>query len=141
MKYKLNTTNYKKFPLYEENKLKPRAYFIPYSDREVLESTQLPKERYGSDRVRCLNGEWDFRYYEKVSQMPQELDTDETQFDKIHVPSDWQRTGYEKPVYINARYPFKLRPPHIPEDIPVGVYRKKIIVEKNPREALFLSSA
>lgn len=130
MIYRINTTNYKQFPLFEENKLKPRAYFIPYSDKEVLESTQLPKERYGSDRVRCLNGEWDFHYYEKVSQMPKEIDTDNTEFDKIHVPSDWQRTGYEKPVYLNSRYPFKLRPPYIPEDIPVGVYRKKIVVKE-----------
>lgn len=135
MKYSINKTNYKKFPLFEENKLPPRAYFIPYSDKETLEHTRITEERYSSDRVRVLNGEWDFRYYKKVSEMPAVIDTDNIDFDKITVPSDWQRTGYEKPVYVNSRYQFKLRPPHIPEDIPVGVYRKIISVEEKPKRS------
>lgn len=48
--------------------------------------------------------------------------------DVIKLPSDWQRTGYEKPVYLNISYPFECNPPYIPEDIPVGVYRKVIVI-------------
>lgn len=46
--------------------------------------------------------------------MPNELDIDSTEFDKVPVPSVWQHTGYEKPYYVNSRYPFKPTPPEIP---------------------------
>ena len=76
-----------------------------------------------------LSGEWDFHYYDKVSKLPQPLDTDVEAFDRIQVPSDWQRTGYEPPFYVNQRYQFPCKPPKIPTDIPVGVYRKIFSLE------------
>lgn len=53
-----------------------------------------------------LSGEWDFAYYEKLSLVPDSLDTDSVSFDKITVPCTWQRTGYDQIAYINTRYPF-----------------------------------
>ena len=129
MKYAINREHYKKFPLFEENKREGRAYFIPYSSRETLAATPFLEERYQSDRVMVLSGEWDFHYYDQVSKLPQTLDTDAELFDRIQVPSDWQRTGYEPPFYVNQRYQFPCKPPKIPTDIPVGVYRKKFALE------------
>lgn len=126
MKYAINREHYKKFPLFEENKREGRAYFIPYSSRETLAATPFLEERYQSDRVMVLSGEWDFHYYDQVSKLPQTLDTDAELFDRIQVPSDWQRTGYEPPFYVNQRYQFPCKPPKIPTDIPVGVYRKNL---------------
>ncbi len=42
----------------------------------------------------------------------------------LTVPSTWQRTGYDQIAYINTRYPFPKKPPHIPEDVATGIYRK-----------------
>lgn len=129
MKYAINRENYKKFPLFEENKRKGRAYFIPYSSREALAATPFLEERYKSDRVTVLSGEWDFHYYDHASKLPQTLDTSTEAFDRVQVPSDWQRTGYEPPFYVNQRYQFPCKPPKIPADCPVGVYRKTFSLE------------
>ena len=57
------------------------------------------------------------------------FDTEKIKFDKVNVPSMWQYTGYEKPYYVNTRYQFKPNPPHIPEDCPVGIYRRFIDID------------
>lgn len=125
MKYSLkNNTNYKDFETYQENVMKPRAYFIPFGNAEALAATDIRTERYASDRVKVLSGEWDFQYFTRVSDLPEVYDTEQMQFDTITVPSCWQFTGYEPPYYVNTRYQFKPDPPHIPEDCSVGVYRR-----------------
>lgn len=52
------------------------------------------------------------------------FDTETVAFDKVKVPSTWQRTGYDQIAYINAAYPFPVDPPKIPENVAVGVHRK-----------------
>ena len=46
---------------------------------------------------------------------------------EINVPSNWQLQGYDKPIYLNTRYPWapeNPQPPTIPPDYnPVGSYR------------------
>lgn len=124
MKFNLKTDNYKNFAVFSKNLMKPRSYFIPFNDKEELEKTDILTERYSSSMVAVLNGEWKFKYYENCSQLPTEIDTENFDFDTVSVPSMWQYTGYEKPCYINQRYPFDVKPPHIPSDCPVGVYLK-----------------
>jgi beta-galactosidase len=126
--YSLDKTHYKHFETYEINKLAPRAYFIPFSAKKTAERVSVPLARYKSDRVTLLSGEWQFKYYPKISELPTLFDSGEVPFDEILVPSDWQRTGYEPPVYLNTKYPFKLDPPNFPEDCPCAVYRKKFSV-------------
>ncbi len=128
MKYKISKTTHTDFKIFEENKLPARSYFIPFSNQSNLIKTDYKNERYLSDRVLMLSGEWDFAYSERLSDIPSELDTDKTDFDSIITPSTWQRTGYDQIAYINTRYPFPKKPPHIPEDVSVGIYRKKVNV-------------
>ena len=66
MIYPINKSNYKDFNVIEENKLNERSYFIPFSSREALEKTDYLSERYLSDRVDVLSGEWDFAYFAKA---------------------------------------------------------------------------
>ncbi len=80
--------------------------------------------------VTVLSGEWNFRFYKSIKDVPDCLDTAKTRFDTVTVPSDWQRTGYQEPVYLNCPYEIKTIAPQIPDDMPVGVYRKKINIEK-----------
>lgn len=122
MKYQMKDRLYADFSVFEENKLAPRSYFIPYGDRDKAAEVSLLEERYQSDKVRVLNGVWDFCYYPKRSQLTGELNTDSVRWDKVPVPSMWQFTGYEKPYYTNQCYEFKTKLPNVPTDQPVGKY-------------------
>lgn len=129
MKYTLQKKNYKNFKIFRDNITEPRAYFIPFKTLEGAVKTDVRNERYTSDMVTCLSGEWDFKFYPHCARVPDMLDTSRTKFDKIQVPSTWQRTGYMEPVYLNCPYEFKTMPPAIPEDMPAGIYRKIFSVD------------
>lgn len=133
MKYNIKNGNYKNFDVYKDNVLQPRSYFIPFKSLEKMLSNDIRTERYNSDMVTVLSGEWDFVYYSNVSRIPEVFDTEKISFDKIAVPSCWQFTGYEAPCYINVRYPFKPEPPRIPEDCSVGIYRKHFTVSDSAK--------
>lgn len=137
MNYRIHKNLHTDFSVFEQNKLPGRSYFIPFSGSEALTKTDYKNERYRSDRVLMLSGSWDFAYYDKLSKVPETLDTNTIQFDQAEIPCTWQRTGYDQIAYINTRYPFPKRPPHIPADVAVGVYRKKVAFEnKNTRRIL-----
>ena len=124
MKYTVNKTNYNDFSVFEINKLGGRGYSIPYSTKSELKKTSFKKERSSSDIVRLLSGKWQFRYYKSTKDLPDVIDTDKEAFRTVKVPSTWQRTGYDAPAYINCPYAFDDKPPYVPEEQPVGVYRK-----------------
>ncbi|MDE5671705.1 MAG: hypothetical protein K2I14_09650 [Eubacterium sp.] len=129
MKYSIHRNLHTDFSIFEENKLEARSYFIPFSSVKKLAETDYKNERYKSDRVTMLSGEWDFAYYEKLSYVPEIFDMDIAGFDKATVPCTWQRTGYDQIAYINTRYPFPKKPPHIPADVATGIYRKFIDIK------------
>ena len=120
MKYRINKRNYCDFGTYRINELAPRSYFIPYPDRNSADAANGRDKRYCSPMVRCLNGDWDFRFYPRPAEIPDILDTDTTSFDKIDVPSCWQFRGYDKPFYVNMRYQFPFDPPKIPREEKTG---------------------
>lgn len=140
MKYLLNKTNHCDFKTIAVNRLDPRAYFIAHSKKLIAHQMDYSYERYQSDVVTVLSGEWDFKYYKKKSKLPEKLDTNKIAFDKINVPSTWQRTGYDNPAYINCPYTFDpvylglpekqgVKPPELPEDFSCGVYRKFVNID------------
>ncbi len=124
MKYSINKTNFNDFSVFEINKREGRGYFIPYSEKAVLKKTSFKKERFSSDMVTVLSGKWQFRYYSTNKDLPDVIDTEKVAFDTVKIPSTWQRTGYDSPAYINCPYPFDDKPPYVPAEQPVGVYRK-----------------
>ena len=66
-----------------------------------------------------LNGEWDFAYCENDRQTPQ--------WTKIRVPGNWEVQGFGTAIYVNQPYEFAPKnpqPPTLPEENPVGWYRK-----------------
>ncbi|MCQ2463514.1 MAG: hypothetical protein MJ177_08975 [Clostridia bacterium] len=136
MIYSFNKNNYKDFNIYEQNKKSPRAYFIPFSTRAKAVNADVRTERAKSDRVTLLSGKWDFAYFPKWSLLPDEIDTESFAFDKTDVPSTWQRTGYEPPVYLNTRYEFGNNPPEFPTDCSVGVYRKKFKLKGDGKKVI-----
>lgn len=129
MIYNLKNDNYNNPSMFKENILTPSAYFIPYADRNLLESTNILTERYSSDLVTCMSGDWQFAYYSDCREIPDAFDTDKEDTVTVKLPSTWQYTGFEAPYYVNTRYPFKPKPPKIPEDTSAGVYIKKFEIE------------
>ena len=129
MNYHLRNQNYNDFAIYKENVLPSAAYFIPFSQAQAALRAQGVAERYASDRVTCLSGDWRFLYFKKESDLPRDFDPAKAEMDTVSVPSTWQHTGYEQPYYVNSRYPFEPKPPQIPADCPVGVYVKDFEIE------------
>lgn len=105
------------------NREAPRATGIPF----CCEETALNGSRGGSAFYRLLNGSWDF-YYAEDGEAPagfQDPDyaMDEV-WDQLDVPSNWQMQGYGLPHYTNVNYPIPFNPPFVPDDNPVGCYRR-----------------
>ncbi|MCD7823694.1 MAG: glycoside hydrolase family 2 [Oscillospiraceae bacterium] len=98
--------------------LADHAWFAPFAKGENPFET-----KDHSSRVEMLNGEWDFKYYSSIIDL--EDNFTETEFSaKIHVPSNWQLHGYDKAQYTNVNYPIPYDPPYVPDDDPVGIYRR-----------------
>ena len=122
MQYRLQGQYYSDFNTIDVNRLPGRSYFIPYPSRAAQEGIPLLEKRYRSALVKCLNGDWDFNYYDNPNDLPSEFDSDSLEFGKIDVPSVWQYRGYSHPMYLNVRYPFAYKPPVIPTTEPVKGY-------------------
>ena len=115
MIYNLKSKNYCKFKVFEDNKLPARGYFIPFSSELKAVNAAPQDRRYISDKVRCLNGIWDFAYFKNYKEFPKILDTSKIAFDRIQVPSVWRVLGYEPPFYVNGKYPFPVTRPKSPQ--------------------------
>ena len=101
---------------------KPRAYYVPYGTPEEAKLNT----REESSRFKLLSGnKWAFSYFDSYEEIPDAItdgNTDISGWDRIPVPSNWQLHGYDKPQYINVRYPFPADLPYIPKNTPAGVY-------------------
>jgi len=104
-------------------KLPPRASFFPFESR----ARALARDRGASSRVVDLAGRWAFLWTPTADGGPADFarpDFDDSGWDRIPVPSDWQMQGYGVPIYLNSDYPFEKNPPFIRhDDAPVGRYR------------------
>lgn len=113
------------------NREPPRAAFLPCPDRE----SALRCDFLESPWKISLNGKWKFKLVENPSLVPpnfHEPGFDESGWDEIEVPSCWQLLGYDKPIYLNVRYPFPPNPPYVPRDWnPTGLYRRRFTLDGN----------
>ncbi|MFH2068077.1 MAG: glycoside hydrolase family 2 TIM barrel-domain containing protein [Candidatus Omnitrophota bacterium] len=96
-----------------QNRRQPHASLIPFADEE----SALKGNRSLSPHFYLLNGLWDFKYCKSPVEVPEKWET-------IPVPSHWQMHGYGRPHYSNSNYPFPIDPPYVPDENPVGIYRR-----------------
>jgi beta-galactosidase len=131
------------------NKEYPRTQFMTYNTRQEALQTRFEQSKY----YLSLNGTWKFYFVEEYKQLPENI-TDSivslTGWKDIRVPGNWEIQGFGTPIYVNHPYEFverdpvtrfpKMAPPYLPEQNPVGVYRREIEIpeEWNDRE-IFLS--
>lgn len=122
-----NIPDFENLRVLHDNCLRPRAYFIPAKDYQECQLSGNAYNRHLSSRFQLLSGDWYFRYYHTLSEVPEDIIYPNTliSFDTIQVPSTWQSLGYEPPFYVNNDFTFPAVPPFVPNANPVGVYKKK----------------
>jgi len=105
------------------NKELPHCTLMPYENL----TKAIEGNRFASKYFKSLNGNWKFHWVSKPDDRPKnfyKLDYNVSQWKEIPVPSNWQMTGYDKPIYLNIPYPFENNPPYIQKHFnPVGSYR------------------
>ena len=107
------------------NKEAPHCTLLPYTD----ERSAVDNIREESPYFLLLNGYWKFNWVRKPENRPKDFylpEFNDTSWDEIPVPSNWEIEGYGVPIYVNHAYEFTYdpHPPGIPHDYnPVGSYR------------------
>lgn len=115
---------------------KPRNYYIPFALGE-----DPFQEREKSSCFSLLNGEWEFAYFDSY----QELEGREPDSiwgktpDRISVPGCWQMQGYDRAAYVNYRYPIPFDPPFVPDETPVGIYRRTWHLENKQDKEYYIN--
>lgn len=118
------------FSRVSENTVDARSYFVPFSTGAACDGGDYVRARYVSDRVRMLNGEWDFLYFADGVKTST-FDAETANFGKINVPSSWENADYEPKAYLRG-YAFSAGKLKIPDgkgkNNSFGVYRKSFAV-------------
>lgn len=135
--------------MFNQNKETPHSTLMPFKD----ESAALSKKRDASVYYKTLNGIWKFNWVRKPADRPADFykdDFDDSGWDNIKVPSNWEIEGYGVPIYVNHQYEFAdykapvsdeiefvdriypKDPGKVPHDYnPVGSYRRTFTVPES----------
>ena len=111
--------------LLHRERLAPRARFTAYPT-EAGAASAVATTGGVSPRSLPLDGLWRFRDGSAPEAVPDgfaERSFDDSAWDRIRVPGNWQMQGYGRPHYTNVIYPFPVDPPHVPSENPTGWYR------------------
>ncbi len=116
------------------NKEAPRTTFMSYENAaDALKSIQGAYGEYSVSRYYYpLNGTWKFYFVDRYKKLPDNI-TDPSLstsgWADITVPGNWELQGHGEAFYVNQPYEFATynpTPPLLPEENPVGVYRRDI---------------
>lgn len=130
--------HYEDLKIMHENTMPSRAYYMPASH----DMGPLVEDRFSSDRVICMNGTWEFQYFNSIYDLQEKFYEQGygcSRFTQVEVPGVWQNYGYDSHQYTNVRYPIPLDPPYVPQENPCGAYVRKFyyeIPEEAPRAYL-----
>ncbi|MCT4142386.1 DUF4981 domain-containing protein [Elizabethkingia anophelis] len=117
------------------NKEYPRTLFMTYDSKSEALNTKFENSKY----YKSLNGTWKFHFVDAYKQLPENVTDSATStsgWKDIKVPGNWEVQGFGTAIYVNHPYEFverdpktrlpKQAPPYMPEENPVGVYRRDI---------------
>ncbi|MFX0022404.1 MAG: glycoside hydrolase family 2 TIM barrel-domain containing protein [Candidatus Hermodarchaeota archaeon] len=117
-----------------ENKEPPHSTLIPYHDI----ASALTGNSESSIYYKSVNGSWKFNWVKKPSERPIDFykkNYDDSQWDEIPVPSNWQLYGYGIPIYTDSKYPYSIKRKKIPsidhDYNPVGSYRTEFTIPRD----------
>ncbi|MGM9802855.1 MAG: glycoside hydrolase family 2 TIM barrel-domain containing protein [Muribaculaceae bacterium] len=101
------------------NKEPYSSTFMPYANVAEMRADaafEKPWLNAASSRVMWLNGMWRFCWSPSPEERPKEFykrGYDDTKWDEVPVPSNWEMLGYGTPIYTNITYPFRNNPPFV----------------------------
>lgn len=109
-------------------RLPMRPSFYPYTNAKAAEIGDPAKD----SNYLSLHGDWKFNWVKDADQRPKDFyktDLDDTNWDIMPIPGNWEMNGYGDPIYINTGYAwrghFDNQPPVVPtENNHVGSYRR-----------------
>lgn len=108
----------------QENREPSHTSMMVYPNQEQASTF----DRTESDWFKSLNGQWKFNWSKNPDSRPKEFyktSYDDSEWNTIKVPSNWETEGYGTPIYTNIRYPFDIEELKAPYDNnPVGSYRR-----------------
>ncbi len=111
------------------NKLPARATFTAYESLDLAKANVPEASQY----YKTLNGTWKFNWVatpEEASKTFYKTDYNDSTWDTIAVPANWEMKGYGRPIYTNTTYPFFNNYPYINHsDNPVGHYIKTFTID------------
>ena len=124
----------------QRNTAAPRATFFSYPTIEAAETYDATASKH----YLLLNGDWKFHWSPKPADRPLrffERNYDDSDWDHITVPSNWEIQGFGTAIYSNVHYPFPKDEPNIaPDDNPVGSYRHSFELPNDwQRKQVFLN--
>ncbi|KAM0834535.1 hypothetical protein ACQ4PT_063560 [Festuca glaucescens] len=99
--------------------------------RGALESAAFWSE--GLPYARSLSGYWKFQLAQSPESVPEKFydaQFNDSDWEALPVPSNWQMHGFDRPIYTNVTYPFPMNPPFVPSENPTGCYRKVFHIPK-----------
>ena len=114
------------------NKLPARAFYYP----TATEKNAFTLEPWQLENYALLNGQWKFHWVDSPKRKPQgfeKIDFDDSKWDEIAVPANWELNGYGSPFY-HSHYCLVPNSEQIelPRNYnPVGSYRKTITIGDN----------
>lgn len=115
----------------EKNRLKARATVIPSKKEDVFY-----RNKEESEMILSLNGDYKFCYTTDDITDFFKHDFDDSEWNILPVPSMWQYHGYGMPAYPNVEYPFAFDPPYIPNNNPIGYYRKFFTITERSEKTI-----
>ena len=124
------------------NKLAPRTASWPSSRIEIGDDDFLYDV---ADWSLCLNDAWHFRWFPDVPPAPDGFEQpsfDDSGWNTIDLPANWECLGFGTPLYSNYTYPFPSDPPRIStpapadwttarEPNPTARLRRRLILPEN----------
>lgn len=115
------------------NRCPSRSYFIPFGSENECRRADIVCDRSElcSGRFLLLSGDWEFKYYRSIAEVPEDFVSGDLNGDTVTVPSVWQAGGYEPWHYTNVDYPIPLNPPCVPNHNPCGVYKRSFVLPES----------
>lgn len=122
------------------NREHPRTQFMTFNTKEDALNKRFEESEY----YISLNGTWKFYFVDAYKQLPENI-TDYAvslaNWKDIKVPGNWEMQGFGTAIYVNHPYEFverdpktrypKMEQPWLPEENPVGVYRREIDIPQD----------